>query len=224
MLSRWRNRRHTQDTRQQFASPASGVVQQRQYADYGEYVTHQKSKLEERGLRIRELSLKKQRDKRFRDKFAPVVRHSEMRGQILCLGARLGEEVRAYRMLGFDAIGVDLNPGTGNTDVIQGDFHALPWPADSFDNVYSNVLDHVLDLHKFMSEISRVLRPGGKVYFDLTGGYEETGAVDPWGALIWPRNEDLVRTLGPWIQSMIYDCARKNERQIVFTVVELQNG
>ena len=37
---------------------------------------------------------------------------------VLCVGARLGGEVRAFKSLGALAIGIDLNPGTLNMDVV----------------------------------------------------------------------------------------------------------
>ncbi len=40
----------------------------------------------------------------------------------------------------------------------------LPWPEDFFDAVVSNqVIEHVRDTDTFVSEIARVLRPGGVV-------------------------------------------------------------
>lgn len=47
--------------------------------------------------------------------------------------ARLGGEVRAFKSLGAVAVGIDLEPGRGNMDVIHGDFHAVPFPTASFD-------------------------------------------------------------------------------------------
>lgn len=39
---------------------------------------------------------------------------------VLCLGARLGGEVRAFKSHGATALGIDLNPGEGNMDVVAG--------------------------------------------------------------------------------------------------------
>ena len=48
---------------------------------------------------------------------------------MLCLGARLGTEVRALHNLGYFAIGIDLNPGVDNPYVLMGDFHKLVFPT-----------------------------------------------------------------------------------------------
>jgi SAM-dependent methyltransferase len=77
-------------------------------------------------------------------------------GPALCLGARLGCEVSVLRKLGFDAVGVDLVPCLPL--VVYGDFHNLRFPSGSFDLVYSNSIDHVYDLKKFLGEASRVCR------------------------------------------------------------------
>jgi SAM-dependent methyltransferase len=79
-------------------------------------------------------------------------------GKMLCLGARFGEEVRAWQDLDFNAIGIDLNPGPNNEYVIKGDFHNIPWPDESFDYVWSNAIDHSLYLEQVVRETYRVLK------------------------------------------------------------------
>ena len=86
---------------------------------------------------------------------------------VLCLGARLGGEVRAFKALGALAVGVDVEPGDGNMDVLVGDFEHLAFADASFDFAYSNVLDHVHDLRTFGSEACRVLKPGGMFFAAL---------------------------------------------------------
>jgi len=85
---------------------------------------------------------------------------------ILCLGARLGTEVRALRELGYArAIGVDLYP---LSDLVEfGDFHNLHHDDDSFDGVYSNSLDHCYELKKVLLEAERVLKPNGVMVLNI---------------------------------------------------------
>ena len=92
---------------------------------------------------------------------------------VLCLGVRLGTEVRALHSLGYFAIGIDLNPGEENPYVLPGDFHSVVFPDGSVDAVYTNTLDHVFDLDKMIGEIRRLLRPDGIFIADVLQGYDE---------------------------------------------------
>jgi hypothetical protein len=60
---------------------------------------------------------------------------------ILCLGARTGAEVKAFRKLGFFSIGIDLAFPKNSPFVLYGDFHNLDFPGKSFDLIYSNTLE-----------------------------------------------------------------------------------
>jgi len=83
----------------------------------------------------------------------------------LCIGARTGQEVQALIDLNRDAIGIDLV--AHEPLVIEGDFHNLNFNNNSFDFIFSNVIDHALYPSKFCSEIIRVLKPGGVVLLHL---------------------------------------------------------
>lgn len=89
---------------------------------------------------------------------------------VLCLGARLGGEVRAFKSLGALAIGVDFEPGQDSMDVLAGDFENLAFAEATFKYAYSNVLDHLHDLRRFASEACRVLKPGGTFFAALFSG------------------------------------------------------
>ena len=76
-----------------------------------------------------------------------------VKSPILCIGARLGGEVRAFKKLGFtDTIGIDFNPGSNNPDVVFGDAMNLKYGNNSFRTIYTNILGHVLDLKKVFSD------------------------------------------------------------------------
>jgi len=83
---------------------------------------------------------------------------------VLCVGARLGGEVRAFNTLPQVslAVGVDFNPGERNPLVMYGDAHDLhQFKAGSFGSMYSNVIDHIMHIDRFASEARRVLVPRG---------------------------------------------------------------
>lgn len=93
-----------------------------------------------------------------------------------CGGGLLAEELAA---LGCVVSGVDPSPGSIATaerhaaaggltiDYRIGPGEALPYPAASFDLVTCvDVLEHVAEVGAVLSEIARVLRPGGIVVYD----------------------------------------------------------
>lgn len=52
--------------------------------------------------------------------------------------------------------------GVTNASVREGDFHELPWADGSFDHAYSiEAFCYVRDMPRALSEVARVLRPGG---------------------------------------------------------------
>jgi SAM-dependent methyltransferase len=91
--------------------------------------------------------------------------------------------VLAPALPGTRFCGVDITPGhvahvqamlgeRGIAHVVarQGDFHALPWPDASFDQVYSiEAFCYARDLPTALAEAARVLRPGGAL--TLIDGY-----------------------------------------------------
>lgn len=88
--------------------------------------------------------------------------------KILEIGCAKGQVVRAVQDLAPETYGVDVNPQaieqgvTRNLQVMSAD--KLEFPDESFDKVYSfHTIEHVQDPREVLSEIGRVLRPGGKV-------------------------------------------------------------
>ena len=170
----------------------------RKYNSYEEYVEHQKKKLP---FFIRWLSERgggsRTRYKNFKIRLQPLV--SIIKGKkVLCLGARTGEEVKAFRKLGFtETVGIDLNPGSGNKYVVRGDFHNLSYQDGSFDGVYSNAFDHAWDLKVVSTEVYRVLKPGGILAIDLSLflgiDRDEHLWKNSYEAVLWDSVDDVVQ-------------------------------
>ena len=114
-------------------------------------------------------------------------------GAMLCLGARTGAENLGAIRAGFlTSVGLDLHP-VGPT-VVQGDWHDMPVAGGSFENVYSNSLDHCFSLERLCSEVRRVLAPDGRFYVMAS---HPKKPVEKWlttkgmEALYWDTSTDL---------------------------------
>ncbi|MCX6560679.1 MAG: bifunctional 2-polyprenyl-6-hydroxyphenol methylase/3-demethylubiquinol 3-O-methyltransferase UbiG [Candidatus Aminicenantes bacterium] len=96
--------------------------------------------------------------------------------EIGCGGGILSEEIAR---MGFDTTGIDpsepslraaadhARSGGLNIRYLKGVGESLPFPDGSFDAVFCcDVLEHVRDLPKVVSEISRVLKTGGVFIYD----------------------------------------------------------
>ena len=112
---------------------------------------------------------------------------------VLCLAARLGTEVRAFRDFGCFAVGLDINPGPENKYVVHGDFHHVQFASGSVDVVFTNSLDHGLQPEKILREVARVLKPGGLFVLEASGGTEDEAAEPPeeWEAFYWSSVDKL---------------------------------
>lgn len=88
--------------------------------------------------------------------------------RILDMGAGDGDTVSYLRILGYDALGVDLNPSADRSDtdaeIIEADFLACPFPDGSFDALISECAFFVSgDYPAALREARRLLKPGGKL-------------------------------------------------------------
>merc|ERR1712157_41357 len=55
---------------------------------------------------------------------------------VLCIGARAGGEVRAFRSMGAFAVGIDLYPASGTNLVLPGNAHSLQFADSCVDVIY----------------------------------------------------------------------------------------
>ena len=191
-----KERRKARKREQRMADYASEIVWDRAcqfprrcYGSYAEYENHQRSKLNRIGSR---LNRREEEDypvflERFR-----ACKQLEGARSVLCLGARLGTEVKALHELGYFAVGIDLNPGPANAYVLPGDFHSLVFASESVDAVFTNCVDHVFDLEQFTLEVRRVLRPGGLFIADVMQGADEGFVPGKYESLHWNKAAEVI--------------------------------
>lgn len=107
---------------------------------------------------------------------------------VLDLGAGKGFVVDAFRERDVDAWGVDSAVAVVNRRVLLCDLEQepLPWPDDSFDLVTCiEVAEHVRTLG-WLSEATRVLRPGGVFWLQTPNPWSRAARSDPTHAAVRP--------------------------------------
>lgn len=110
--------------------------------------------------------------------------------RLLELGCGIGIDATCLAARGFRVTGVDLTQSALNTagdreretgrgvNYCMADGEALPFPSAHFDYVYSfGVLHHTPNMRTAVSEIHRVLRPGGVCLAMLYAKYSLVNAV-----------------------------------------------
>lgn len=166
----------------------------RTFETYADYVYKQGGKA--RGKREELLAHLPKNIDGFTRTFRRVAPHLKP-GAVLCLGARTGAESLGAVAAGFTgSVGIDLHP-VGPT-VLPGDWHHLAFPSGSFQNVYSNSLDHCLYLDRLTAGVTRVLVPDGRFYVmatnrDLT--VEDWQAKGGNEALYWKTSDQLSQAI-----------------------------
>lgn len=145
----------------------------RHYNDYDTYLDFQSRKTKDPVKREKwlgeEWPIKLEGFKKEFSKFGGMINENT---KALCIGARTGQEVVALRELGVkDVTGIDIVPHLPN--VIEGDMHNLAFEDNSFNFVYTNVIDHSIDPKKMIEEIERVLAPDGLLFLQIQVGIDQ---------------------------------------------------
>lgn len=93
---------------------------------------------------------------------------------VLEIGCGTGLILKEIAPVARSAVGIDISPGmlskaqARGLQVVEASATELPFSDASFDTVYSfKVLAHVRDIQQAMSEVSRVLRPGGNAVLEF---------------------------------------------------------
>jgi ubiquinone/menaquinone biosynthesis C-methylase UbiE len=99
-----------------------------------------------------------------------IIRPFAESGEVLEVGVGTGLILEGLGAGPKKKVGIDISPGmlakakARGFDVIQGSATELPVEDERFDVVFSfKVLAHIPDIEKALSEMTRVLRPGGRL-------------------------------------------------------------
>jgi len=159
----------------------------REYASYNEYLTHQKSKLDNG------ISWLEKYEKTYYVLLIDWLKSTKLQFEgmsSLCVGARTGTEVKVFNDLGSFSVGIDINPGKENKFVVWGDASDIQYADNTVDIVYTNSLDHFLKIEESISEMCRVLKPKG--YFILLINSPEDSKKDTFGSVHWDDVQDVL--------------------------------
>ncbi|MBK6687064.1 MAG: class I SAM-dependent methyltransferase [Deltaproteobacteria bacterium] len=113
--------------------------------------------------------------------FAPLIAEAlphlapclESGGDLLHVGSGIGDKTDALRELGARAVGLELSPDLvarardtyPTTRFVEGNALAMPFEDGTFDAVFSFSVMQCLDWRQMLTEVRRVLRPGGRAVF-----------------------------------------------------------
>jgi len=113
-------------------------------------------------------------------------------------------------------IGIDKEPGP-QVDVVHDLEQGIPYPDNSADEIRANhVLEHLPDKEQAMSEIWRVLKPGGRFVFEVPSTKGEGAFNHPGHKSFWNKS-----TFAFWTQDDLLEGRPKFE---VEKLEETQNG
>ena len=179
-----------------WSEPTGNRIRHKLYKSYGDYVLSQREKRKRGKISQHEL-LEHDRKyqgvlrKRLKERDGDIIKPGMT---VLCLGARLGTEVKAFFDHGCFAVGIDLEPGEENKYVLFGDFHQIQFPDHSVDIVFTNSLDHVFTFGALMREIKRVLKPGGFFIAEVINGTAHGFVPGFYESAVWEVVDDVINT------------------------------
>jgi hypothetical protein len=144
----------------------------RQYDSYEEYIKHQSYRYIKPSTRNKFLSHFDTRLEKYTERFGVLSQKEYIKKDqnILCLGARFGEECLAFQHYGLKTKGIDLVPTPPLVE--KGDFMKLNI-FDEYDLCYTNSIDHALDLDVFLNNIHMALKKDGLLFVDIFIGNKD---------------------------------------------------
>ena len=184
----------------------------RSFINYSLYERHQSQKLVDEFSRVARYDEHVESDLLIWFKSRSMRAYPWVGKSVLCVGARLGAEVRAFIRLGALAIGYDFNPGIRNPWVVYGTGAPMQWGTGLFDYVYTNIIDHIVHRVPFFQECARVLKEGGWLINHVDQNRPDAySVVDNRGAVAGLTLMNHMRSAG------LHNCKISKKHRILFT-------
>jgi SAM-dependent methyltransferase len=96
---------------------------------------------------------------------------SKRKGLALDLGCREGYWSKRIEALGYEVASIDIEKRYHKCTVMDAN-KPLPFPDQSFDLVWSSeVIEHLDSPQKIMTELKRILKPGGQIILTTPNSY-----------------------------------------------------
>lgn len=127
-----------------------------------------------------------------------IIRHlrefaPNISGDILDVGCGRGPYRRIFSKAKYHGVDLERSVTTNDQSICVYDGKTLPYPDATFDAILcTQVLEHVFEPQKFLREIRRVIKPGGKLILTVP--------------FIWPEHEmphDSARYTTPGLQQLL---------------------
>lgn len=139
------------------------------------------------------------------DKILGRLKSYRRTNRLLDIGCGAGALLEAARRAGWNAYGVDLSKTSAahvsslGFEVFCGDVTASPYPADHFDVVTAiELFEHVDDLLGLLTEVRRILRPGGVLWGTTPNarGFSARLLGTDWSIVCPPEHLQLLSVRG----------------------------
>ena len=132
------------------------------------------------------------------------------KGKLLDVGCGSGASLKAAQQLGWDVIGLEVDPAAVQAarsiglNIIEGDYKQLSQFTDCFDCIVcSHVLEHVYSPLKMIGLLKKALRPGGVLLLSLPNANSHVREVfgENWRGLEAPRHVAIPSLA--WLQAFL---------------------
>ena len=140
------------------------MIKNRHHSKYEDYIEFQKTKTSDPEKRSKWLGEEwNTKLESFKEQISKISQALGPDKKVLCIGARTGQEVEAFKQLGVvDVIGIDL---VENLPLVrEGDMNCLDFSDNTFDIVYTNSIEYSSNIENAISEMERVVKIDGHIF------------------------------------------------------------